>query len=249
MSEFDYKNFYEKVGNINGWDFSNIKSISEGVKWELYDEVIKRCKKTDILLDIGTGGGEKLLSIASSLFLLIGIDLSRRMVETASANLKKSKIVNVKFFQMASENLQFPTGMFDIVTSRHAPFSSNEIVKVLNTGGWFLTQQVSESDKCNLKEAFGRGQAHGKIDGELKEKYIHELKEAGFSKVQSFDYDAKEYFERPEDLIFLLTHTPIIPDFGEDKKDWELLKDFIENNKSDKGIQTNSKRFLIIAEK
>ncbi|GGH86509.1 ubiquinone/menaquinone biosynthesis C-methylase UbiE [Pullulanibacillus pueri] len=247
MKAFDYENFYERVGKTNGWDFSHLKSFSEGVRWDFYDEVVKRCEKTDILLDIGTGGGEKLLSIASSLFLLVGIDLSHSMINTALSHLKKLKVPNVKFFQMSSDELQFPMRFFDVVSSCHAPFSSLEVAKVLKSGGWFLTQQVSEADKWNIKEAFGRGQAYDKTDGSLKKRYIRELNEAGFSEIQSFEYDAIEYYERPEDLIFLLKHTPIIPYFGQDKMDFEILKDFIENNKSEKGIQTNSKRFLIIA--
>ncbi|KAB8126113.1 class I SAM-dependent methyltransferase [Gracilibacillus oryzae] len=249
MRKFDYENFYDKVGKANGWDFSSIKSYSEGVQWDFYEEVLKRGENTDVLLDIGTGGGENLVRIAPSLFFLIGIDLSTGMLETARFNLKKSRASNVKFFQMSSDELQFPAGFFDIVSSCHAPFSSKEIVKVLKNDGWFLTQQVSEADKINIKKAFGRGQAYDKTDGELKEKYIHELREAGFSEIQSFEYDASEYYETVEDLIFLLKHTPIIPNFGQDKKDFDILHEFIENNSNEKGIQTNAKRFLIMARK
>lgn len=249
MKEYDYKNLYDKVGKINGWDFSNIKSLTDGVNWNFYEEVIKRCKKTDVLLDIGSGGGENILKIASSLFFLIGIDISKGMLETASTNLKRSKVANVKFFQMSSDQLQFPAGFFDVVSCRHAPFSSKEVVRVLKRRGWFMTQQVSEADKLNLKKAFGRGQAFNERDGVLKERYIRELNEAGFSEVKSLEYDAIEYIESTEELIFLLKHTPIIPNFGQDSRDIEILHDFIKNNRNEKGIKTNSKRFLLIARK
>lgn len=58
-----------------------------------------------------------------------------------------------------------------------------------------------------------------------------------------------EYYERPEDLLFLLKHTPIVPDFGRGHNDTKILKDFIATNVTDKGIRTNSKRFLVIGEK
>jgi ubiquinone/menaquinone biosynthesis C-methylase UbiE len=249
MNESEYKSFYDKVGKINGWDFSKVRVISEGVKWNFYEEVIKNCKTSGVLLDIGTGGGENVLKIASSFLLLIGIDISSGMFETANSNLKKTNVENVRFLQMSSDDIQFPANFFDVISSHHAPFFSKEIAKVLNADGFFLTQQVNEADKLNIKKAFGRGQAFNEIDGTLKEKYIRELKEAGFSDVQSFEYNAIEYFQRTEDLMFLLKHTPIIPNFGDDKKDFDILNDFIRDNRTDKGIRTNSKRFLIVAKK
>lgn len=243
----DELEFYDKVGKINGWDFSKLNVISEGLKWGFYEEVTKRCKSSDILLDVGTGGGENLLRIASSLLFLVGIDLSRGMIETAHSNYKNSKVLNVRFSQMSSDNLQFPSGFFDVISCCHAPFSSMEIARVIKNGGFFLTQQVCEADKLNLKEAFKRGQGFGEVDGTLKERYIMELKSAGFTEVQAFEYDANEYYQRAEDLIFLLKHTPIIPDFGQGENDLDILGSFIENYRTEKGIRTNSKRFLIIA--
>ncbi|RCW76845.1 class I SAM-dependent methyltransferase [Saliterribacillus persicus] len=249
MEKLDYEEFYDKVGKTNGWDFSKIQSSSEGVSWDFYEEVIKKCKKTDVLLDIGTGGGEKIIKIAPQLSFLIGIDLSKSMLETALSNQEKSSASNIRFFQMSSDDLKFPTGFFDVASSCHAPFSSSEVSRVLKSGGLFLTQQVSEADKSNLKEAFGRGQAFNETDGSLKKQYIKELSEAGFSDIHSFEYNASEYFKGPKDLIFLLKHTPIIPNFGQNREDFEILNDFIEKNQTEKGIRTNSKRFLIIAKK
>jgi SAM-dependent methyltransferase len=248
LNVLEYKEFYEKVGKTNGWDFSKLLITYEGIEWDFYEEVMKRCKKEDVLLDIGTGGGESILSIASSLHFTIGIDLSSSMVETAEVNLKKSKLSNTRFFQMSSDDLQFPNGFFDVISSRHAPFNSIEVARVLKAGGIFLTQQVSEADKLNIKKAFGRGQSFDEIDGTLKEIYIQELKKAGFSKIQSLEYNATTYFQRTEDLIFLLKHTPIVPNFGQEKGDFDILNDFIQINRTQKGIRTNTKRFLLIAE-
>ncbi|CAM4023070.1 class I SAM-dependent methyltransferase [Lederbergia lenta] len=248
MNELDYKSFYEKVGKTNGWDFSKLQVMLEGVLWDFNEEIRKKSKSSDVLLDIGTGGGENLLSIAHSFLFLIGIDLSSAMIEMAQTNLKESNSSNVRFFQMSSDELQFPLELFDVVTCRHAPFSSTEVAKVLKKDGYFFTQQVGEGDKINLKEAFKRGQLNEE-NGALLSKYVRELKQAGFSEVTTFEYDATDYYQRPEDLIFLLKHTPTIPNFGKETDDIEVLNDFIKNNNTPKGIRTNSKRFLIIARK
>ncbi|SEN37104.1 class I SAM-dependent methyltransferase [Paenibacillus sp. OV219] len=249
MNLVDYKVFYDKVGAVNGWDFSSVKCISEGEKRELYQEVQRSCGKTDILLDIGTGGGEAILSIAAeSALLLVGIDQSSGMIETATRNAAKSGLPNMRFLQMEAESLMFPDNFFNIVSCRHSEFYTREVARVLtNSGGIFFTQQVSENDKSNLKQAFGRGQAFGTKAGTLKEQYLSELSNAGFSDIQSSDISVTEYYQTAEDLIFLLKHTPIIPEFGRTEDDFKLLQQFIEENRTEKGIRTNSERFIIKA--
>lgn len=245
----DEQKFYEKLGKANGWDFSAVKSESRGAAWDFYSEAAKYSAPDSIVLDIGTGGGENVMKLAESCAFVVGIDLSATMVETARANLEEANYGNVRFLKMAAESLHFPDGFFDIVTSRHCPFDAAEAARVLKSGGIFLSQQVSEGDKGNLKQAFGRGQAFGQRDGMLKERYIKELEEAGFTDIKCDDYDAAEYYEKPEDLLFLLQHTPIIPNFGEEPQDFEKFNKFILQNQTSKGIRTNSKRFLLIAYK
>ncbi|HSP21203.1 MAG TPA: class I SAM-dependent methyltransferase [Planococcus sp. (in: firmicutes)] len=245
----DEQNFYEKLGKANGWDFSGLKSESEGVAWGFYSEAAKYSTPGSIVLDIGTGGGENVMQLAESCAFVVGIDLSEAMVETARANLQKAKCRNVRFLRMAAESLYFPEGFFDMVTSRHCPYDAVEAERVLKAGGIFLSQQVSEGDKENLKQAFGRGQAFGQPDGTFKERYINELSDAGFTDIESYSYDAAEYYQEPEDLLFLLHHTPIIPNFGEEPQDMEKFNKFILQNQYSKGIRTNSKRFLLIAYK
>ncbi|NEN86902.1 class I SAM-dependent methyltransferase [Paenibacillus elgii] len=247
MNSIDYKQFYDKVGKTNGWDFSNVKCISEGIKWDFYSEVTKACKKSDLLLDIGTGGGEAILTIAEAALLLVGIDQSTGMIETATNNLANSGRANVRFLQMDAQELLFPENFFNIVSCRHSVFYAKEIAKVLVKEGIFLTQQVSENDKLNIKEAFGRGQALGITGGTLKHQCIAELSEAGFTHIQSFDCNVIEFYQTAEDLIFLLKHTPIIPNFGQSEFDFQILQQFIAENQTEKGIKTNSERFMIIA--
>lgn len=247
MSSMDYKQFYDRVGKHNGWDFSSVKCKIEGEGLELYNEVANMCKSGDLLLDIGTGGGEAVLSLAKSVLLLVGIDQSSSMIEAALRNSRAAGAANTRFLQMDAERLNFPDAFFNIVSCRHSPFHADEAARILIKGGVFLTQQVNENDKLNLKQAFGRGQAFDEQPGTLMQRYITELRAAGFSKVQSIPFNVNEYYETAEDLIFLLKHTPIIPNFGQDERDFQILQQFIAENTTDKGIQTNAARFILIA--
>lgn len=249
MSDINYKQFYNKVGRRIGWDFSKLKESEEGKKWDFIEEVSKKAKPVDTLLDIGTGGGEQVLKIADKVKSIIGIDNSGSMLHAADKNLEKSGYKNVKFIQMDAFKLKFPDNSFDLVTSRHCDFSPKEAYRVLRKGGHFMTQQVSEGDKINIKKTFGRGQAYGVKDGILKDRYLKELKKVGFKNIKADEYNSINYYKTPEDLVFLLKNTPIIHDFGKNKKDFEILEKFIEEYKTPKGIKTNSKRFIITAKK
>ncbi|MGE6578816.1 class I SAM-dependent methyltransferase [Paenibacillus xylanexedens] len=249
-NKIDYADFYERVGRTNGWNFSSMNVVSEKVGWNFYEEVVRHTRSSDLLLDIGTGGGEAILSIAEEALLLVGIDLAQGMIETAQHNLQATDDhSNVRFLHMDAEKLAFPDHFFHVVSSRHSGFSASEVFRVLAEGGIFLTQQVSEHDKSNLSEAFGRGQSLGIQPGTLMERYKHELQTAGFHDIQAREYNVVEHYATPEDLMFLLTHAPIIPDFGKVDTDFERFQQFVKENHDEKGIRTNSARFMITARK
>ncbi|GMK39600.1 hypothetical protein PCCS19_26540 [Paenibacillus sp. CCS19] len=144
MNQSAYKPFYDQVGRLNGWNFCQVQCSTTGAQWNLYDEVALRCRPSDLLLDMGTGGGEALLSIADSALLLIGIDQSYGMLETAALNITKSGKSNVRILKMdAEQSLNSPDSFFDIVSSRHCGFLASEAYRVLAESGSFLTQQVA----------------------------------------------------------------------------------------------------------
>jgi len=247
MSKYD--DLYNRVGSQIGWDFSSLKITEEGVKWDFYDLVAQYAESHPFLLDLGTGGGHRVLDIAKYFSLLVGIDSSSGMIQTAQKNLAKSNAKNAKFLQMSSENIAFPDGFFDIITARHTPFWASEVYRLLRPGGVFLCQNVTEDDKSNIVEIFGRGQGFGNEEGTLLEKDVAQLEKAGFSEITTDYYNATEYYQRPEDLMFLLQNTPIVDDFGEQSGDMDLFEKVVKENQTSKGIKTNASRSLIVAKK
>ena len=245
-----YKQLYKRVGSVIGWDFSKIirRMKVVGKKWSFLEIIKKYISKETILLDIGTGGGEKLLQIAKFVKRAYGIDNTRGMIATAKKNLTKSKISNIEFKLADAKKLPFPNEYFDVVISRHAPFYAKEVYRVLKPNGLFITQQVGEKDAENIKRIFGRGQSFGKKSGTLMNKYIQELKNSGFKILRKDTYNATVYYANMADLIFILKNTPTIPDFNI-KKDQKFLEEIEQKYKTKDGIKTNSFRFLIICKK
>jgi len=245
------RELYYKADQLSGWDFSDLSYVVEGKLWDFSTEFNKRVRSSDVVLDIGTGGGERAIEIAPAVLLLVGIDRAAEMVETARENLSSSRRRNVRFFKMRAEDLQFPRGFFDLVSSRHCTFDGTEVARVLAKGGLFFTQQVGVGDKDNVKTVFGRGQLFDREEGGLRKDCLKDLRDAGFKELKWREYDAKEYYESVEDIVFLLKHTPIIqdPPFGEKKGDFHKLSRFIQIYDTKKGIVTNSKRFIVSGRK
>lgn len=241
-----------EIKKLNGWDFSQVKVKTVGEKWDFYKLVRSYSNPfKSVVLDIGTGGGEKFLAISLFIKKGIGFDVSLEMIKTAKENKIRKNIVNIDFIVADTEkNHPFENEIFDIVSCRQAKFNAQEIYRVIKKGGIFFTQQVDEADKSNIKKVFGRGQGWGRKNENLMNECIRKLKEAGFKKLKAKTYNATEYYKTPEDILFILANTPIIPGFDIDNSnDKEKFEKFITENSSPEGIKTNSYRFLIIAEK
>lgn len=238
--------FYDSVGKRIGWDFSKLdKRVNvRNRKWDFVTVVKKYNTKNSILLDLGTGSGEKIISIAKNCKRACGIDNSKFMIAKAKQNVK---LKNVEFKIGDNNDIPYQNKTFDIITSRHAPINFKEAYRVMKEGGLLITQQVGERDKQNIKDVFGKGQSYGKTHGKLISDYIKKAQDVGFNVLVKDHYHSIEYYKFP-DLIFLLKNTPIIPEFNI-KKDISFLEIIKKKFKSNLGIKTNSCRYLLIMKK
>lgn len=237
------KEFYNKVGKIIGWDFSKMKYIVvDNSEFKFFNEINNKVKQNMILLDIGTGGGEKLTNlITDNCLLKVGTDFSKEMIKYANKQNTKN---NIRFFEMDSENIKFPDEFFDVISARHTPFNGREVYRLLKKKGYFFTEQIDEDDCLQLKKIFGRGQGYNS-EIKLREKIKKEIKDIEFKSVDFYEIIQQEYYETEEDLLFLLNNTPIIPDFGNEKDDFCKFNEYVRNNTTDKGILLERKLFGI----
>ena len=243
------KEFYESVGKRIGWDFSKLESrVSvKNQKWDFMSIVRQYVNNNFILLDLGTGSGEKILPLAKKCKRVYGIDNSKSMIARAKKNALKLGVNNVQLKLGDINHIPFASSTFDIVISRHSPINFKEACRVLKKEGLLITQQVGERDKQNIKDVFGRGQSYGKKHGELIDNYVKKAQNASFKVLGKDHYHSSEYYKVP-DLIFLLENTPIIPGFNV-KKDINRLQIIKNKFKSKLGIRTNSCRYLLVLKK
>lgn len=242
MEKNEEKEFYNKIGKTIGWDFSHIKCEMIDNSLFQYFKEIKKVSKDTVLLDIGTGGGEKILNNITNATLVIGTDFSSEMINRAKENSKHRK--DVRFIEMDSDKIDFPNCFFDIVCARHTPFNTEEVYRTLNINGYLFSEQVDEDDCAELKSIFRRGQGY---ETKIKQREIDEkeLKENNYKEISFFDIIQDEYYKTEEDLLFLLNNTPIIPNFGKEKGDYEKFNQYVLKNTTDKGIYLKRKLYGI----
>lgn len=246
MENSEEKAFYNKIGKTVGWDFSKMQcEIVDDSEFQYFNE-INKVSKNKILLDIGTGGGEKILKNIKNTKLIIGSDFSEEMIKRARENAKQR--YDVKFILMNSDNIQFPNEFFDIICARHTPFDSKEVYRTLNKNGMLFSEQVDEDDCIELKENFERGQGY-QVEIKQIEKDKQNLKRESFSDIKFYDIIQEEYYKTEEDLLFLLNNTPIIPNFGKEEGDYEKFNKYVRENTTEKGICLKRKLYGIIAKK
>ena len=254
MQENELK-YYEKIGN---WDFSEIKRETEKLNnWDFYEKIKENTNEKSLCLDLGTGGGEKVLKNYPDVGMIIATDFSEEMIKTAKENAKKYPNRRVKFVKMNNLEMNFPRETFDLISARHTIIDAKQIYDCLAPGGIVVIRGVDKKDCWEIKELFGRGQAYND-EIAISEKDYQDLVEAGFKNVEEVKILQNEYYETEDDLMALLLKTPILDNFSEmDNKSFkhktiiekELFDKYVKKYKTEKGILLKRRLYGIIAKK
>ena len=254
MEENELK-YYEKIGN---WDFSKIKCKTEKLTdWDFYKKIKENTNEKSLCLDLGTGGGEKVLKNYPNVGMIIATDFSKEMLKTAKLNLKSYPDKKVKFVYMDNLKMNFPKETFDLISARHTVIEAKQIYDCLAEDGVLVVEGIDKKDCWEIKELFGRGQSYNdKIS--ISEKDYMDLKKAGFTKIEKVEILENEYYETKDDLMALLLKTPILDNFSELKNEnfehkpvieKELFNEYVKRYSTEKGILLKRVLYGIVAKK
>jgi ubiquinone/menaquinone biosynthesis C-methylase UbiE len=243
--------FYSRVAKIfNGYSSGAQRTViyPDGNPELLFNELAVRSGgPTARLLDVGCADGRTLLEISSSFGEVHGIDLSIGMLEAAQRSLIASNQQNVSFSRRDATATGFPTGSFDIITSRRGPLAAGEFHRLLQPGGVLIYLGIGEEDARSLKEVFGRGQLYGQWDKEpISQTEQHKLEKVGFTVQGKQDFHYQEYFHSSADLSRLLSMVPIFEDYDEER-DRKKLKQYVRLASSEDGILMDRHWFVLQA--
>ncbi len=239
----------DEVGERHGWDFSRMSVERAPVTWEYLDVVSSFLRPTDVVLDIGTGGGERLLSLADKYLRAIGVDPDPDMVRVARDN--AARHTNVQFLPGSAERLDLlDDSAFDVVLTRHAPTFAPELDRVTKAGGGFISQGVGSRNMANIREAFNTGSAaHFEDD---HQSFLSDMTARGWRLVAEGYYDVRYWVKDVPSLVFwfqaIAGANPVPEDFSIAKYHG-VINELIRQFGSPRGLETNEHRTLVIAQK
>ena len=240
----------EESVDFKGWDFSHIvgRCIDGDPKWDYHQIVTQNLSGVNTLLDMGTGGGERLSSFAP-------LPANTYATESYPPNypiaVKRLSPFNVKVVATADndvEPLPFESDFFDLVINCHESYDPAEVLRVLKKGGRFITQQVGGQNCKMLNEWLDVPNSLGMPDWN-REHAVGGLSKIGFNVLKG---DEDFPFQRFLDIGAVAYYAKIIkwqfPDFSVERCKNSLLK-IAEQIKSFGYFEVKSHRFIIVAQK
>lgn len=235
MSQNNALDYYEKLGN---WSFDGFGIHTESLtSWDLNELINRFADQDSRILDLGTGGGEKLLGNYPECREILGTDFSKQMINTARENLQRSGRKNISFKVMDNLHMDVPDDHFDIVVARHTITDPVQIFKCLKPGGHFLIRGVDKYDCWSLKMIYGKGQAYDDAVPVSIRDYEAVLK-AGFAEVELVPIHEREFFSSTESFREFLEKVPVINVCGSDRRlEEDKLQKYIEANTIDGHIR------------
>lgn len=186
----------EEAAGFSGWNFSHLRGRwkDEQQPWD-YEQILKEYLKPEHkLLDMGTGGGEFLLSLnhpTTQCSVTEGwepnVKLCRERLEPLGICVRK--IDDPKHIPYADE-------AFDIVINRHEAYDLNEVYRILKPEGIFITQQVGGSNDADLSVKLGCYRESVDTDAYDLHHAMAASKKAGFKVIQGFEsYTPIEFYD------------------------------------------------------
>ena len=148
----------EEEQPFTGWDFSYLddRMVEEQPPWSYRERARELLHQSESVLDMGTGGGERLLELRDDWPDKVVVTESYPPnVKLANERLGPLGVTVVEVALTRVGLMPFERGEFDLVLNRHSGLNCAEVARILAPGGTFLTQQVHGLWAQDLLAAFG----------------------------------------------------------------------------------------------
>jgi SAM-dependent methyltransferase len=204
----------EESEPFTGWDFGHLagRMIEDQPPWSYMDQAAAFMGRARAMLDLGTGGGERLLAlrphwpprVAATEGYAPNLALATQRLAALGVEVKEADSDESTILPFASES-------FDLVISRHSAFNAAEVARVLAPGGTFYTQQVHGLSGADLQGRFG---ATPEWPYATPDYFAAKLTAAGLTVVDRQEWAGRLTFTDVGAIVYYLKAVPwLVPDF------------------------------------
>ena len=193
---------------FTGWDFSYLdgRMTAGGEPWSYMDRAAELMRRSGSVIDLDTGGGEKLLMLREHWpARVVATEDYLPNFELATERLSPLGVSVVRAEVSDTAPMPFADGEFDLVLNRHAAFNPSEVARVLSAGGTFLTQQVHAMWAWDLHAAFD---AQPEWPDATLAKYVPMLEAAGLCVVTAEESEGSLVFSDVGAIVYYLRAIP-----------------------------------------
>lgn len=234
-----------------GWDFSRLDGrLHEAAPpWDYRALVTAALPGCAALLDMGTGGGEFLASLAPLPPLTCATEGFAPNLPIARARLAPLGIAVSAVPPEDAPPLPFAAGSFDLVLSRHESYDPAEVRRVLRPGGRFITQQVGGENDSDLNRLLAASQPDNGYGFWTLDYARAQLVAAGFTMTHADEaFPVKRFADAGALAYYLKAVQWQIPDFDVDRY-FPRLREAHRRSESAGGISSRAHYFVLVAEK
>jgi 2-polyprenyl-3-methyl-5-hydroxy-6-metoxy-1,4-benzoquinol methylase len=217
----------------SGWDFSRMRTLRAPVPWDYTAVVARYLRPSDEVLDVGTGDGRQLASLAGKFRHGLGVDPDAEMIRLA----ERDHSGPVLEFRVGDAGLDGITSAFPVILNRHAVLDLDAAAAHLKPGGYVITQQVGERNMTCVRQALDQPAGAQAVSAQA-------LTAAGLRVVAFCEYDV-------ESLVFWLAgldvaHADIAGTAA--VANAAAFNQVLAGNVDRRGFVTNEHRYLAIGQ-
>lgn len=238
----------EEARGMTGWDFSHMvgRYTVEPLPWD-YSQVVKEFLRPGVrLLDMGTGGGEFLLTLGHPYALTSVTEGWAPNLALCKKRLEPLGVTVREYDSEKGQPMPFPDDSFDLVINRHESYDLSEVRRVLKKNGFFVTQQVGGENDLPLVRRLCPGFPGGFVGFNL-ENELPRFRQAGFRVMRSNQAYLESRFRDVGAVVFQASVCPWeFPGFSVENSQEALFQ--MQEQVERLGFVPNLEhRFLIVA--
>lgn len=232
--------------SMRGWDFGVLdgRLSADETPWDFERLCRDELSTARRALDLGTGGGERLLRLHDDLKAgwpeLVATEGWAPNLPVARENLAPLGVPVLAYQGEERERLGLPDQWADVVMCRHEALDPAEITRVLACGGVLLEQQVDGRDAAELRSWFGGEPQYPHVRLEIERAA---LQSAGLVVDRALEWSGRMGFA---DVDALLEYLAMVP--------WEVACFQVDDHLDRLGelhargeLVVTQRRFLLVA--